>query len=106
MESEAHGRGAKRAVSEDTGAVALQQAQHMAGKVDWVVLVATMALVQLALVTWSIEEFPGGSGELTDPEAPELQESQVAQRLPFQRSLGTRSTRAWWRRSTQSRSSK
>lgn len=49
----------------------LQQAQHMAGKVGWVVLVATMALVtQLALVTWSIEEFPGGSGELTDPRGP------------------------------------
>ena len=30
-----------------------------------------MALVtQLALVTWSIEEFPGGSGELTDPRGP------------------------------------
>ncbi|KAI4545187.1 hypothetical protein MG293_005453 [Ovis ammon polii] len=43
----------------------------MAGKVGWVVLVAAMALVtQLALVTWSIEEFPGGSGELTDPRGP------------------------------------
>lgn len=46
MESEAHGRGAKRAVSEDTGAVA--KAQHMAGKGQG--YRATMALVtQLAL---------------------------------------------------------
>ena len=67
----------------------LQRAQHGTAKVCRVVLVAAMALAtQMALVTRSIEESLPALATWLIPEAPELQESQLAQPLPFRRSWG------------------
>jgi hypothetical protein len=67
----------------------LQRVQHMAAKVCRVVLLATMALAsQLALETPSVEKCLPAPVTGLIPEAPALQESQVAQPLPFRRSQG------------------
>lgn len=64
-------------------------AQQEAAKVCQVVLVAAMALAtQLALVTPSVVEFLAAPATWLIPEAPALQESQVAQPVPFHRSRG------------------
>ena len=64
-------------------------AQQEAAKVCQVVLVAAMALAtQLALVTPSVVEFMEVQVTWLVPEAPALQESQVAQLVPFCRSRG------------------
>lgn len=67
----------------------LQRAQHMVATECQVVLVARMTLVtQLALVTSSVTGFMEALVTWLVPEAPALQESQVAQLVPFCRSRG------------------
>ena len=67
----------------------LRQVQHMAAKVCRVVLLAPMALAsQLALETPSVEKSLPAPVTWLIPEAPALQQSQVAQPLPFRRSRG------------------
>ncbi|KAI4545239.1 hypothetical protein MG293_005505 [Ovis ammon polii] len=67
----------------------LQRAQHMVATECQVVLVARMTLVtQLALVTSSVTGFMEALVTWLVPEAPALQESQVAQLVPFCRSQG------------------
>lgn len=67
----------------------LQWAQHVVAAASRVVLVARMTLTtQLALVMPSAVEFMEALVTWLVPEAPALQESQVAQPLPFRRSQG------------------
>jgi hypothetical protein len=67
----------------------LQWAQHVVAAASRVVLVARMTLTtQLALVMPSAVEFMEALVTWLVPEAPALQESQVAQPVPFRRSRG------------------